>query len=184
MSSDLIQVSPDELANRKTLDTLHTLSVDLQDKAVKSSLRVSAKPLMMAMKRNAPDDSATAGSRLERAINIRAVQTGKQVATGAGVRNVSLKQGDFGVVVGPNKRVGGMKVGKLAMLLEGGAKAHKIAPRKKSVLRLGQRIVQGSVNHPGIKARHWMTGAFDSSRSTIESQFYIGLNKWIQKNGR
>jgi len=183
MSNDLISVEPIEAQNKKTIDTLKTLSRDLQDKAIKSALRVSAKPLAESMKSGAPGSPKTAGTSLAQAVNISQAKSGARIRTGAGNRAVSLSSGEFGVIVGPNKKVGGESLGALAMLLEGGAKAHKISS-KNNILKLGVRFLRGAVNHPGFRAKNWMTGAFDMSAPMIEQQFYTGLDKWIARNGR
>lgn len=183
MSSDLIEVSADVAQNKRTLGELRALSSDLQEKAVKSALRVAAKPLAEAMKRTAPDDPRTAGSRLERAVSITQAKTGARVRTGAGGRSVALESGEFGVIVGPNKKVDGRSQAGLALMLEGGTKVHKISS-KNNILRIGRSFIARAIQHPGAQATNWIGGAFDSAASQVENQFYVGLEKWIKRNGR
>lgn len=172
-----------EVDTAETLRELRELSADLQDKAIKSALRVAAKPLADAMKRGAPDDSSTPGTRLAQAVNITQATKGTRVRTGAGGRMVDVGEGEFGVVVGPNKKVGGKKVDYIAWMLESGTKPHKISS-KNNILKLGPRFLRGSIQHPGVRARYWMSGAFASASGQVESQFYVGLERYLDKNGR
>lgn len=169
--------------NEETLKELQALSADLQDKAIKSALKVSAKPLADAMVSNAPDDPATAGTRLARAINVTQAKKGTRVRTGVGGRVVDVKEGELGVVVGPNKKTGGIKVDWLAWMLEVGTKGHKISS-KNNILKLGPRFLRKPVWHPGIRPRAWMDKSFRSASSQIEQQFYVGLERYLDKNGR
>lgn len=187
MSNDaLVNVELEQDSYRETLNELQALSSDLQEKAIKSSLRAAGKPLVEAMKGNAPDDKRTAGSRLERAINITQAKTGKRVLTGGGYRTVSLDDGEYAVVVGPNKKTGDKMVKSLAWMLEAGTKPHKIAPRNrlKNFLQIGNRFIRGSVQHPGVRPRRWMSKAYDDASGQVETAFYNGLEKWLDKYGR
>jgi hypothetical protein len=181
--SVLITVTPLVEQNQKTLGELQELSANLQEKGIRSALRVAAKPLQAAMQAAAPDDSRTPGSRLARSINITQAKTGATVRTGAGDRAVVVGDGEVGVIVGPNKKVGGTGVGYIGWMLESGTKAHKIKSKRK-FLKIGGRFAGRSVMHPGVKAMAWMSRSFDSASSLVEEGFYTGLEKWMDKNGR
>ena len=72
----------------------------------------------------------------------------------------------------------------VAAITEWGAKQHVIKPKKDKLLKIGSTFVAGTVLHPGIRARHWMSGSMDASQSQFESAFYAGLEKWLNKYGR
>ncbi len=76
---------------------------------------------------------------------------------------------------------------------EFGVKAHEIKVRKKNKgksLRLSKSsgsqtnfyFAKGSVSHPGITAKGWMGRAHELSSSKIESSFYTGLSKYLDKH--
>lgn len=174
--------------NRDSLARLQGLAADLQEKGVRSALRVAAKPLQAAMRSYAPDDPRTSGTRLAEAINITQAKKGTRVRTGAGDRFVDLETDEAGVVVGPNKKVRTQNVTWLAWMLEGGTKAHKIAPRAKNAA--GRLIIGGrtlpkgqAVTHPGIRPRGWMGQAFATASGQVQQGFYTGLEGWLKRNG-
>jgi hypothetical protein len=153
---------------KKSIDTLKALSANLQQKGVLSALHVAARPLIIAMRANAPDDPATGGSRLAVAVNKTRAKPGRKIATGRGYRVVKSEAEEIALLVGPNKKVTGKYVGYIGWFLEQGAKAHRI----------------GKGQHPGIAPRRWMSRSLESSESMIKTGFYTGLEKWIAKNGR
>ena len=180
--TDLIEIEsiPE---NEKTLNELQALSADLQEKGVRAALHASSIPLVKAMRSKAPDDRSTAGSRLAQAINKTQAKTGAGVITGAGGRSVNLDSGEVGLIIGPNKKVDGRSVRGVAIITEWGAKAHKISA-KNNIFKIGPRIFRGTINHPGVKAQHWMSGAFTSVEGQYQEGFYRGLEKWMNKHGR
>ena len=153
---------------KKAVDTLKGLSANLQQKGVLSALHVAARPLIVAMKANAPDDPATGGSRLAMAVNKTRAKPGRKVGTGKGYRVVKSEGEEIALLVGPNKKVAGKYVGYIGWFLEQGAKPHRI----------------GKGQHPGVAPRRWMSKSLQSSESMITTGFYTGLEKWIAKNGR
>jgi hypothetical protein len=179
----VIEIQPAE-ENQETLRELRALSEGLQEKAIRAALHKAAKPVVDAMRIHAPDDRRTAGSRLARAINKTQARTGNKVATGAGRRYIKLEQGEVGLIIGPNKKVEGRSVKGIALATEFGARPHKISARNNKFLRIGRKIIRGSIQHPGIKARHWMGQALESSGAAFDQLFYNGLEAWIEKNGR
>lgn len=162
---------------KKSLDTLKSLSANLQQKGVLSALHVAARPLIVAMKANAPDDPATGGSRLAMAVNKTRAKPGRKVATGRGYRVVKSDDQEIALLVGPNKKVNGKYVGYIGHFLEIGTKPHSVAKK-------GKAYRSGGKTHPGIAPRQWMSKALQSSESMIKTGFYSGLDKWIAKNGR
>ena len=162
---------------KKSLDTLKSLSANLQQKGVLSALHVAARPLIVAMKAAAPDDSATAGNRLAMAVNKTRAKPGRKVATGKGYRIVKSEDNEIALLVGPNKKVGGKAVGYIGHFLEMGTKPHSVAKK-------GKAYRSGGKNHPGIAPRQWMSRSLQASESMIKTGFYSGLEKWIAKNGR
>ncbi|HQU87564.1 MAG TPA: HK97 gp10 family phage protein [Denitromonas sp.] len=181
--TDLITIEATVEQNQITIGELQALAANLQQKGVRAALRAAAKPLQAAMRSAAPDDPRTSGSRLSQAINITQAKTGTRVRTGAGDRVADVGESELGVVVGPNKKVGGENVGYIGWMLEAGTKAHKISA-KNNILKLGPRFIRGDVAHPGIRARNWMSGAFAAASSLVEQQFYAGLESWLDRNGR
>ncbi len=174
--------------NKESIDTLRRLGAELQQKGVASALRFAAKPLALAMKATAPDDQETPGTRLSEAINVTKAKKGTRVRTGAGDRFVDVSADELGLVVGPNKRVSGGPVGYLAWFLEHGTKPHAIKPRaskKTFKLQINGSVISGvdGVQHPGVKARHWMGNAFTAASGQVESGFYTGLQRWIKRGG-
>jgi HK97 gp10 family phage protein len=180
MSDDLINIDLLQPESRKLLADLQALSADLQVKTIRAALRAGAKPIAAAMKAAAPDDAGTAGTRLASAINITQAKTGTKVLTGAGGRSVSLNEGEVGIVVGPNKKVGGVNWGWLAHLMEHGTRPHTI-DNSESLLVIAGRFTAGPVQHPGTRARHWMNKAYLSSKGKFESAFYTTLQKRMAK---
>lgn len=183
MSSDqLIDIDPAE-ENKETLDSLQALSADLQEKGVRSALHSGGNLIVRAMKANAPDDIFTAGSHLSLAINKTQVKTGQGVLTGQGRRYISLGNDEVGLVVGPNRNIGGRSTHGTASITEWGAKPHTIGTSD-TLFRIGRSFFYGPIYHPGVKGTHWMSRAYEQSASGYEQQFYIGMEKWLDKHGR
>lgn len=177
--------------NAANLETLRSLSADLQQKGVRSSLHAAGKPLIQALKSTAPNDNLTAGNRLAEAINKTVAKPGRAVRTGAGKRYVKPESQETALLVGPNKKVSGKYVGYIGWFLEEGTKAHKIGPKysnKNKRLKIWNNVRTFSggrtVNHPGAIKRNWQTRALQQAQPQMESAFYTGLAKWIEKHGR
>lgn len=183
LNDELLSVEPDKNHNKATLDSLQALSYDLQEKGVRSALHSGGNLIVRAMKSSAPDDHATTGSHLARSINKTQVKRGQGVLTGQGRRYIALGNGEVGLVIGPNKKVGGRSAHGTASILEWGAKPHTIGTSK-TFFHVGSSYFFGPIQHPGVRARHWMSKAMDAAGSGYEQQFYIGLEKWLDKHGR
>ena len=162
---------------KQAIDTLKGLSSNLQQKGVLSALHVAARPLIIAMRANAPDDPSTGGSRLAMAVNKRRAKPGTKVSTGKGHRVIKAESDEVALLVGPNKKVNGKYVGYIGWFLEQGARSHSNA-KKAKYYRTGTGV------HPGIAPRRWMSKSLESSESMIRTGFYTGLERWIAKNGR
>ena len=182
--SDFLEIAPDTAKNTRTINELNELSADLQQKAIRSSLHAAAVPLVQAMKSAAPDDPSTPWSSLSASINKVAAKTGKSVRTGAGVRTVSLGENEVALIVGPNKKIKGRNMHGVASITEWGSKQHIIGPKADKNMRIGKTFVAGTVMHPGVRAKHWMSGALQDTESRFEALFYTGLEKWLNKYGR
>jgi len=165
-----------------SIDTLRSLSRDLQQKGVRSALRASAVPLVVAMKAAAPDDPRTTGSRLEQSINRTIAKPGRKVKTGRGDRIVKQEGEEIAILVGPNKGVSKQKVGYIGWFTEKGTKPHTLESKK--IRRISKALGRKSSMHPGSRAQHWMENAFSASQGQVESLFYSNLEKWIAKHGR
>ena len=166
---------------KKAVDTLKGLSANLQQKGVLSALHVAARPLIVAMKANAPDDPKTAGSRLEMAVNKTRAKPGRKVGTGKGYRIVRSEGDEIALLVGPNKKVGGENVNYIGWFLEMGVRKHRIG-KKNRLYKTGQ-TGQGKW-HPGIAAKYWQSRAMQAAEPMMKTGFDSGLEKWIAKNGR
>jgi HK97 gp10 family phage protein len=170
----------------QSLDTLRGLSRDLQQKGVRSALHIAAKPLLLAMKSLAPDDSRTPGNRLADSINKVQAKPGRKVMTGAGHRVVKSEADEVALIVGPNKKVRGKPAGYIAWFMEVGTAPHDIVPKKDKTLKLfigGNYVTSKTIKHPGIRARKWMAGAMTQSQGQLMGEFYKGLDKWLAKQG-
>lgn len=66
-------------------------------------------------------------------------------------------------------------------LMQWGAKGHKIAPKTKKALRIGNVFIRGPVQHPGIKPRRWLTKSFKEIEPIIKAQLEIMLGSLIRK---
>jgi len=186
-SSALVDVKI--VGHQAAIDTLRSLSRDLQQKGVRSGLHQAAKPLIAAMKNLAPDDSQTPGNRLAASINKTVAKQGRKVRTGLGDRIVKSQDEELSLLVGPNKKYRGKGVGFIGWFTEKGTEAHDIKLKKAKMFHFGFAQDRGYVkkqviSHPGSRALRWQERALASSQGQMQTLFYTGLEKWIAKHGR
>lgn len=182
MSDDLLVVEPDEAKNDKTMGALRALSADLQQKGIRSALHKGGLPLVKAMRSLAPDDRTTSGSHLQQAINKTNVKSGDGLLTGQGRRFADIGKDEIALVIGPNKKIGGISVHGTASITEWGAKPHTIMP-KHGVLNIAGRFFTGSIHHPGVTGTGWMARTLDMAGNRYYEQFYHGLERFMDKYG-
>ena len=177
MSSDLIDIkmTPE---TRATLDTLKTLTDELKEKAIRTSLRAAGKPLQRAMEVKLGQHSRRASN----AINITRAKTGTRVlasgADGFDVGKLNIGADELAVIVGPNKYRGKFRY--IATLLETGADPHVIGTQFGS-LRIGGNYVGKEVMHPGFKGTDIFGASFRAASGQIETEFYTSLQKQVDK---
>jgi HK97 gp10 family phage protein len=167
----------------EAVKTLQTLSADLQEKGVRSALRVASKPVRDAMIRNAPDDPLTGGTRLGKAINILKAGKNTKIQSGRGKRELIAADGKVAMIIGPNKKVDGDSVKHIAWFTEWGTQPHKISAKDpyEGTFTIRGGFVRGTIDHPGARGQHWMSKSLAQSRGEIAREFYHGLEKWIKR---
>lgn len=171
-----VELSP---AHAKTVARLQELRDELQKKAVGSGLTAAAKPLKAAMAALAPSQTG----KLKRSIG--QVRLSKGAGQRLGLIGTS-KVEDAGIVailVGPVRRVDkSVRAGRLANILEEGAKPHRIRPKTaRGLLKLRGGLFARSVMHPGIRATHFMQRALQQVEPQIEDLFFKGVEARIGK---
>lgn len=173
---------------------LEKLEAALQDKGQKAGMRAAAAPLKKAMKVHAPSRTG----RVKKSITHQLISGRKrknlEVMVGKGqVDKVTLTDAQYALMVGPNRKVAGINPSYYAHITEFGAKAHTITVRKKNqgkTLRMSRTsstqsnffFAKGAVSHPGLSGMGWMAKSHDSAASQINSGFYSGLKKYLDKH--
>ena len=182
-----------ELNIDRVLQDLNALSSDLKEKAIKAGVaKVSASGLQL-MQANVPVETGGVRQSLGR----------KQLSPSQRAR-LSIQPGVIAVVVGPNRRVSGWsgrKIfrGRIANILESGARAHEILPGKSS-LRLNLLYAQGlrrkadvlysaktktffgkKVSHPGLSARRFIQATDQQNSSRVQGLFYQGIESYLAR---
>jgi HK97 gp10 family phage protein len=95
------------------------------------------------------------------------------------IKTVSVAK-KFSVGGGPRVRVtAGSKSAFYSAIIEGGAKSHEIKPKNKKALKFGGSEVR-SVQHPGIKAQHFMRKAFESKGAEAIKRFGESLGPKLE----
>jgi len=158
------------------INQLDGLEDALRVKAIRSGLIAAVGPVKKAMKASVPVGSG----RLRSSISHRSLSKRQMTRVASG--------DEVGLLVGPTKKVAGpngkkRQMGWLANILEEGAKPHRIQARKGGVLRVGRHGIARMVEHPGVKPRHWMRNAYESSQHGLERRFYQGLKKYLEQKG-
>jgi len=165
--------------HRETIERLQVLSDELQHKVIGSALTAAARPLKNAMKSLSP----TKTGKLRDSIGQSRISARAAGRLDLFENDESLEQaGTIGVLVGPNKKVGGRLRSRLANLLEFGTKAHRIKPKSaRGILKLRGGLFARSVQHPGIKPTRYMAQALEQAGDQIEAQFFEGMAKRLDR---
>lgn len=177
--------NPDALVDPRieateALKGLQQFGLDLQLKGVQGGLRRPASMIARVMKELAP----VAQGKLEQSI------TSRQLSRSAGDRldifSISIdSKATAAVLIGPNKKVTkGRSSAYIGVVVEGGTKPHRIAPRHGGYLRFsrwGGGVVKGEVMHPGAKAQPFMANSLEAASPAIESLFYEGLAAFLDR---
>lgn len=79
------------------------------------------------------------------------------------------------VHVGPGK-----KRAWYAHIIERGAKAHGIDPRRKKFLRFIDGSLHKHANHPGVRPRPFMRPAFDNKKDDAKQQIAQGIRRVVR----
>lgn len=162
---------------------------DLRDRALKAGVVKVATHAEAIMQHQSPKKTGT----LEKSINRRQAS-----AKNRALMNVA--NSGYAVIVGPNKRIGGLHRQRIANVLEHGAKAHDIVPGK-STLKLDLLYEQGIkkkakvlydkqtgkffgrlVKHKGFSAREWIKGSDAQLGSGAEALFYAGVQDFLNRH--
>lgn len=176
------------LDTAQILRDLNALQQDLREKAVKAGLAKVAIAGLDAMKGTVPVETG----KVKQSLNRKTLTDNQRGRMG-------FSDGTFVMLVGPNRRVGGIFKSRIANVLEGGARAHEILPGK-STRRLEFEYAQGmrqkasvlanratgqffgkKVNHPGLSARGWMNSADASNAGRAEGLFYTGVQDFLDR---
>lgn len=184
--TDFLEIKPAEI-NKATIKEINGLSEGLKTKGIKAATREAAKPILAAMKASAPDDPRTPGSRLKQAMNITPVTSRTVINTVKGPSPLSVPPETATFIVGPNKkrftknkvrhRIEG--AAGLAIMLEGGVKAHTIGSVFQR-MRVGSNWVRGPIRHPGIRPRRFMAGSIESGGRKMQDAFFNRLSKFLE----
>jgi hypothetical protein len=140
----------------RVLADLQTLSRGMQGSALRSALRAGASVLTRAEK------AASPSRRVRKSLTA--------IVKGSG--------GHAEARIGAKKRTPG---GRLLHLIEGGAKPHRISPRRGKVLKVGARFVRGVINHPGARARPFFRKELPAQRAEIERKTASALGQIVAK---
>lgn len=178
---------------KKLVSELEKLEADLQNKAQKAGLRRAALPIKKQMRQNAPSRSG----RLKKSITHNVLsgerrETAYMLAGKGQKETTKLDANQNALVVGPNRKVKGINPSYYGHMLEFGTKAHTIQLRKKNsrkAMRMSSTaggftnffFSKGKVNHTGVKATGWMAKSNDQAASKIQTNFYQGLSRYLDK---
>ncbi len=175
-----------ERAGRDIDKRLARLEKALQEKALKYGLSRAAVPVKGAMKRNAPRRTGD----MARAVGSRVLGKKDQGKIELIMSNrhrdpISIQDGQWVVLIGPiRKNSRGYSQAFKGALTEFGVDPHVIRPRKgnkRHALRLlGGRWVR-EVRHPGFKGRYWMAKSGNETTSEVQTAFYQGLSRYLDK---
>jgi len=145
---------------------LDSLADDLKVKAVKAGINKVAASGVKLMRAYIPKKTGA----LQKAV--RRKQLSKTMRG-----RMNIDKNLQAVIVGPNYK----GKGRIANILEGGAKPHKIKAKKGGLLFLGRRLFVKSVNHPGTRAYKFIKRANDENNANAQSLFYTGVTEYLQR---
>lgn len=173
-----------EVNSQKAIKELASLSDDLQRKAVRSGLVSAIKPVKDDMQDLAPDEFGSLSKSI-----------GHITLSKSAKSRIGVEAGTIALLVGPTRKVmeartvNGKTVsrqsyqGYKANWFEEGVKPHKIKAKKGGIMRsVPDKIWAKEVDHPGIRATHFMSRALSNNNSAIPSRFYNRLAKVLSKS--
>ena len=158
---------------------LDELEADIRGKARYSGLVEMAKPLKAEIK------SRLAGHVVSGAL-YRSIGHRKIAKSQYGLFN--MQAGDLGLLVGAtNKQFYASVVKKRSQaykmhFLEEGTKPHKIRAKKGGVLKFKGVSVK-AVNHPGVRARHILSGSNAMMQGRYLDHFAVGAQRALKRHG-
>lgn len=173
MSGFEFQLSAEQMA--EVHKDLEGLAADLQSKAVRAGLVKAVSPIKRAAKQNVPVLSGD----LKKSIGHRLLS--KTARGRLGIANDRVA-----IVVGPTRKVNGYAQDFVAGLVETG-----VEPSTRTVRRnlKGHRArkrdgkwVTYTYHHPGQKAHPFLGPALREHGDKMESRFYQGLTRYLEKH--
>lgn len=106
-------------------------------------------------------------------------QANAPVASGQLKGELKIKSGGKGLIA----RIGIFRSptrGYVARFLEFGVARHIIQPKNRKALAIGGKFAN-SVEHPGIKARHWLLGASNGERTNFQARIREAMLSALRK---
>jgi len=152
------------------LNNLNKFEDVLKNKVVRSGLVASSKPIKKSMQSNAPKNRGD----LAKSINHKSLNKRQKA-------RLSISHYETAIVIGPNKKINGTSVAWRANFIENGVKAHSIKSKinkklgRKLKLKVGNRVIEGDIKHPGIKSNPFMEKSINQNESNMPNLFYKGM---------
>ncbi|WP_162500804.1 HK97-gp10 family putative phage morphogenesis protein [Modicisalibacter coralii] len=173
MSGFEFQLSAEQMAEvQKDLDGL---AADLQAKAVRAGLVKAVSPIKRAAKRNVPVLSGD----LRKSIGHRLLS--KSARGRLGIANDRVA-----IVVGPTRKVGGYAQDFVAGLVESGVEPSTRTVRRNlkghQAHKRDGKWVTYTYRHPGQKAEPFLGPALRENGDEMDSRFYQGLTRYLEKH--
>ena len=160
---------------------LNKLDEKTIQKALGAGLTASAKPVKLSVGSLTPVETGI----LKGALSQRTLTKRQKAAIGLGGEDRAVSVGLIKQTawVKLRKKIDKITLSALVSILDQGAKPHVIkSTRPGGFLRLfGGQLVK-SANHPGVQGSNFMQKAFDSSSGGVESQFFDGLRRYLDKH--
>lgn len=160
---------------------LNKLDEKTIQKALGAGLTASAKPVKLSIGGLTPIETGI----LKGSLSHRTLTKKQKAMIGLGGEDRAVSVGLIKQTawVKLRKKIDKITLSALVSILDQGAKPHTITSKKPGgFLKLfGGQMVK-SVNHPGVQGSNFMQTAFDSSASGVESQFFNGLRRYLDKH--
>jgi HK97 gp10 family phage protein len=146
----------------------------LQAKAVRAGLVRAVAPIKRAAKAKVPVNTGA----LRKSIGHRLLSKSARGRLG-------IASGRVGIVVGPTRKVGGYAQDFVAGLVESGVEASTRTVRRNlkghQARKRDGKWVTYSYRHPGQQAQPFLGPALRENTEQLQSRFYEGLHKYIEK---
>lgn len=166
------------------IQEIGALESDLQDKAVRSGLTASAKPLKDRLKQNAPNDSGSLKASIGQVTLSKSAKARLGYSAEQRVILVGPVRKVLSTINGVTKK---RQQGYKAAWIEEGTAPHKIKPRKKGGLKAlrfsggGGSLFAKTIDHPGTRATHFMSFSYLQTQAAVNDNFYLGLSKYLDR---